>query len=350
MQLKITFCAVLFFSLFFSADSAKAQSFDNAGDYLSYIGKANEELTVTYLSYMSAVAHNRAKKVEKRRMDLLNSITETRYKIQGMPAWKGDKSFRDSSVAYIKLLNNVFNDDYGKIVNMEEIAEQSYDLMEAYMLAQEKVGEKLHEAADKQNEFQKKFAAKYNVNLITSENDIDRKGKEVDALMKHHDEVYLAFFKPYKQDMYLTEAVNKKDIVAIEENKNSMKKFADEGLEKLGKFKGYNNDPSLIIACRQALEFYKNEADQTQIITDFLLKEDNFNKTKKAFDSKPAPKRTQADVDTYNKAVNDFNEAINSFNKVNKQLNKDRDKALNEWNGAVKKYLDNYMPVQRKVS
>jgi hypothetical protein len=350
MKLNTTFYALLFSSLFFSSNIVKAQSFDNAGDYLSYIGKANEELTVTYLSYMSAVAHNRAKKVEKRRMDLLNSITETRYKIQGMPAWKGDKSFRDSSVAYIKLLNNVFNDDYGKIVNMEEIAEQSYDLMEAYMLAQEKVGEKLHEAADKQTELQKKFAAKYDVKLITSENDIDRKGNEVGALMKHHDEVYLVFFKLYKQDMYLTEAVNKKDIVAIEENKNSMKKFAEEGLEKLKKFKGYNNDPSLIVACRQALNFYKTEADQTQIITDFILKEDNFNKTKKAFDSKPASKRTQADVDAYNKAVNDFNEAVNSYNKVNKQLNKDREKALDEWNGTVKKYLDDYMPVQRKVS
>lgn len=350
MQLKLTICAVLFSGIIFFPGNTQAQSFDNAGDYLSYIGKANEELTVTYLSYMSAVAHSRAKKVEKRRMDLLNSITETRYKIQGMSPWKGDKSFRDSSVAYIKLLNNVFNDDYGKIVNMEEIAEQSYDLMEAYMLAQKKVQEKLKEAAQRQSELQKKFAATYNIKLINSENDIDRKGNEVEALMKHYDEVYLAFFKPYKQDIYLTEAVNKKDIVAIEENKNSMKKFAEESLEKLKKFKGYNNDPSIIIACRQAMDFYKKEADQTQVITDFVLKEDNFNKTKKAFESKPASKRTQADIDAYNKAVNDFNGAVNSYNKVNKQLNKDRDKALNDWNDTVKKYLDEYMPVQRKVS
>src|SRR5512138_1408275 len=103
MQLKI-FCPVLLTALLLLNAVGHAQSFENAGDYLSYIGKANEDLTVNYLSYMSAVAHNRAKKVEKRRMDLLNSITETRYKIQGMPAWKGDKSFRDSSVAYIKLL------------------------------------------------------------------------------------------------------------------------------------------------------------------------------------------------------------------------------------------------------
>jgi hypothetical protein len=41
---------------------------------------------------------------------------------------------------------------------------------------------------------------------------------------------------------------------------------------------------------------------------------------------------------------------VNSYNKVNKQINKDRDKVLNNWNSMVKNYLDNYMPVQRKVS
>jgi hypothetical protein len=49
----------------------------------------------------------------------------------GIAPWKGDRSFRDTTVAYLKLLYIVFNEDYGKIVNMEEIAEQSYDAMEA---------------------------------------------------------------------------------------------------------------------------------------------------------------------------------------------------------------------------
>jgi len=168
--------------------------------------------------------------------------------------------------------------------------------------------------------------------------------------MKHYDEVYLVFFKPYKQEMYLTDATNKKDVIAIEENKSSMKKFAEEGLEKLKSFKGYNNDPSLIVACRQTLQFYIEEAEQTQTITDFLLKEDNFSKAKKAFDSKPANKRTQTDIDAYNKAVNDYNQAVNDFNRINKQINKNRERALDDWNSTVKQYLDDYMPVQRKVS
>jgi hypothetical protein len=348
MQMKTVLCATLI--LLFYCGTTKAQSFDNAGDYMGYIGKANEDLQATYLSYLSAVAHNRAKKVEKRRADVVTAITDTRYKIQGMPGWKADKSYRDTTIVYLKMLNNVFNEDYAKIVNMEEIAEQSYDAMEAYMMAQEKAGEKLEDASRRQQDVQKVFAAKYNVKLINNENDIDRKSKEASTLMKHYDEVYLTFFKPYKQEMYLIDAVNKKNVVSIEENKNSLKKFAEEGMKKLQGFKGYNGDPSLIVSCREALQFYRSEADQTQVITDFLLKEDNFNKLKKAFDSKPASKRTKTEIDDFNKAVNDFNDAVNSYNKVNKQINKDRDKVLNNWNSMVKNYLDNYMPVQRKVS
>jgi hypothetical protein len=177
---------------------------------------------------------------------------------------------------------------------------------------------------------------------------VDQKSKVASALTRHYDDVYLIFFKPYKQEGYLIEAANKKNLIAIEENKSSMQKFAEDGLEKLRALTGYNNDPTLIVACRQVLEFYKNEAMQTQSITDFLLKEENFEKLKKNFDSHPPAKRTPAEIDAYNKGVNDLNAAVNQYNKVNQQVNKDRQSAINNWNDAVRKYLDNYMPVQRR--
>ncbi|MFI5186974.1 MAG: hypothetical protein ACHQF0_09630 [Chitinophagales bacterium] len=326
-----------------------AQQFDNPGDYMSYITKADEDMTAVYLSYLSAVGHNKSvRKVEKRRQEVLNSISDTRFKIQGMQPWKGDRSYRDSTVSYIKLLYNVFNEDYAKIVDMEEIAEQSYDAMEAYMLAQEKAGEKLQEAAEKHNKLQKEFAVKYNVTLIEEETKLDIKSKQASDLMDHYTEVYLVFFKPYKQEGYLMDAINKKNIVGIEENKNSMQKFAEEGMEKLKTMKGYNNDPSLIVACRETLQFYKMEATKMQAATDFFMKEDNFDKVKKGFDTKPVSKRTKQDIDQYNKAVNEMNAAVNDYNSANKEINKQRQTAIDRWNDAVKKYLDDYMPVQRK--
>jgi len=330
--------------------NSSAQDFQNAGEYMDYINKAKQALTTKYLVYLSAVSHGKsARKVEKRRAEVVTAISDTRYSIMGMPPWKGDRSLKDTTVAYLKMLNSVFNEDYGKIVNMEEIAEQSYDAMEAYLLAQEKAYEKLNEAAEKISVTQKAFAEKNNVTLIKGEEtETESKTKIVNQVMAHCNEVYLIFFKCYKQEAYLMDAITARNLVSIEQNVNSLQKFAEEGLEKLKKLKGYNNDASLIAACRNMMNYYKAEAAKGPSISDFFLKAEDFAKIKKQFDAKPAGKRTQQDVDQYNKAVNDMNDASNKFNGAMADLNKQGSSALNDWNKIYNKYMDEYMPKQQK--
>jgi len=324
-------------------------SFDNPGAYLDYINDNNNKLTIKYLTYMSAVSHGKsARKVEKRRMEVVSSIIDTRANVRTMGAWKGDKTLRDTTVAYLNILYNVFNDDYGKIVNMEEIAEQSYDMMEAYMLAQEKAYEKLNEAAKRQQEEQRAFAKRNNINLIESTSETDQKSKTAGEVLKHCNEIYLIFFKPYKQEMYLVEAMNQKNLLAIEQNLSTLKKFAEEGIEKLKAMKGYNNDASLIAACRNMLFFYKSEAQKGAAFSDYYLKEESFLKIKKQFDSKPSGKRTQQDIDQFNNAVNDMNAAGKNFNDTNNSLNKERSSLLNQWNKTYSDYMDQYMPKQAR--
>lgn len=325
-----------------------AQVFEDAGQYMSYIGDANAKLTATYLSYMSAIAHKNARKQEKRRQDVVSAIFNTRTTIQGMPPWKGDRSYKDTTVAYLKILNTVFNEDYAKIVNMEEIAEQSYDAMEAYMLAEEKAWEKLNDASNRQQEMGKTFAQKYNVTLIETESEVSRKSKIAGELNKHGNEVYLIFFKPYKQEAYLLDALQKGNLISIEQNINSLQKIASEGMEKLKPMKGYNNDPSMVIACRSALDFFKSEAIQMEKMTDFFLKKENFERVKKNFDAKRSANRTKEDINEYNKAVKEMNDAVKDYNDLNNQLNKERTNMLNNWNKTSDKYMDQYMPVQRK--
>jgi hypothetical protein len=344
LVLRLLF-SLLTFLMFFPPGPA-AQPFETAAQYIDYINKANSKLTETYLIYLSAVSHGKsARKVEKKRQEVLNEISNTRFSIMGMPPFKGDRSLKDTTVAYLKILNYVFNDQYGKIVNMEEIAEQSYDAMEAYLLAQEKAQEKLHEASVKQRETLNKFAAKNNVNLVESTDQVEAKMKIASELMEHTDAVYLVFFKCYRQESYLMEAINKKNLVSIEQNNNSLQKSADEGLEKLKNMKGFNNDATLIAAGTEMMNFYKTEAEKTSAMTDYFLKEETFVKLKRQFDSKG--KKTQADIDQYNKAVNETNAAMEDYNKINKELNKARSSAIDKWNKAYKNYMDDYMPRQR---
>jgi hypothetical protein len=338
---KIAFVPLL---LILAAVPAQAQ-YEHAGQYLDAFGKNTEKVSAMYLSYLSAMGHNKsARKVEKRRLEVLDAIMNARLEAQGMPAWKGDRSYKDSTVAYYKLMYNVFNEDFAKIVNMEEIAEQSYDAMEAYMLAKEKANERLDQAAERQRRMQNEFAAKNDVKLIGSTSELEEKSKIASALMDHYGDVYLIFFKAYKQEAYLMDALAKTNLTALEQNKNALKAAAEEGLQKLQALKGYNNDAALMVACRQALQFYKNEADKMAYASDFLLMNEAFEKMKKAFESKPSSQRTQKDIDEYNKGVNNINNAVNKYNNTNNQINRERQQTLDNWNKTVKDYLDTYMP------
>ena len=345
--MRYPFSRIIALSLLLTFSLTAAAQYETAVQYMEQISKGTKDITVKNLYYMSGMSHGKsARKVEKRRLELIDVINDTRINVTAMPAWKGDRSLRDSAVAFLKIMNIVFREDYGKIVNMEEIAEQSYDAMEAYMLAKDKAHEKLDEANDRLSEAYKQFAAKNNITLIDNDSEIENKAKIVGQVMDHANAVYLIFFKAYKQEAYLMEAINNKNLVAIEQNLNSLQKFAEEGLEKLKALKGYNGDGSLITTCRNMMNHYKREVTKAPAATDFIIKQEEFAKLKKQFESKPSGKRTQQDIDQYNKAVNDINAASNKFNNAMNELNRDTKTALNEWNKTYNDYLDEYIPKQ----
>ena len=100
-----------------AASLSHAQDMSNPGDYMSFINNKEREVTQTYLSYLSAVSHGKsARKVEKLREKVVNTIFNTRMEISGTPPFKGDRTLKDASVAHLKLVYSVFNEDYAKIV------------------------------------------------------------------------------------------------------------------------------------------------------------------------------------------------------------------------------------------
>ncbi len=346
---KLT-CSLLSLLVLVGFMSLKAQDASTPGGYLSVINEKIREVNITYMAYLSAVSHGKsARKVEKLREKTVNIIYDARTQIMSTVAYKGDKSLRDATVAYLKTCYNVFNEDYHKIVNMEEIAEQSYDAMEAYLLAQEKAGEKLEEANNLRSKTQKEFAQKYNITLSEGKDELDLKVEKSDRVTEYSNKLFLIFFKSNKQEMYLTDAINRKDINGIEQNRNALLNYSNEGLKKLSSVEPFDGDVSLIDACRRSLEFYKELAERKiSGVTDYMLLEDNFVKTKKKFEATPAAKRTQADVDHFNKSVEEINAAGKNSNKVNNEINKERTEVLNNWNKAMEKFIDRHMPYAKK--
>src|SRR5688500_8055519 len=89
---------------------------------------------------------------------------------------------------------SIFKEDYHKIVGMEEVAEQSYDAMEAYLLTQEKAKEKLNNAYKEVQKSYDAFAARHNVQLNEAQSSklsqrLDQAGK-VNSYMN---QIYLLF-------------------------------------------------------------------------------------------------------------------------------------------------------------
>ncbi|MEO6541405.1 MAG: hypothetical protein ABIN74_10455, partial [Ferruginibacter sp.] len=333
---------LLIVALQFFCFAAAAQDYTVPVEYMKEISKQRENISKKFMAYASASAHRkREKKVEALRAKLLNEVQEARMNISGMPSFNGDKSYRDTTVNFMKLYYNVLNEDYSKIINMEEIAEQSYDAMEAYMMAQEMVNKKLEEGNDKMRLATETFAAKNNITLNKDNTELGEKMKQVHEVNKYHTAVYLIFFKAYKQESYMLEALDKNNVTGIEQNKSSLLRYAQEGLEKLKSLTSFQGDNSLMSACKAVMNFYVKEVNEKMnTVSEFYLTQERFAKIKKEFEKKSSPSKEE--VDAYNKGVKDVNAATDTFNSNNQSLDKERNQVLNDWNKAVSAFFDEH--------
>ena len=335
---------ILLIGCFLGLTSLKAQNLDNPGDYVTAVFNARGDMDAKYMQYLSAAAHGRrARKIEKLRQEVLDDINNCRYKTTDLPLYKGDNSLRKASIDYIQLCYRVFDEDYKKIVNIEEIAEQSVDEMQAYLLLQEKVNEKLQEGSADLQKTTHEFAAKYNVQLTEGKTALTEKMETASKLNTYINHVYLAFFKCNWEDGQMVKAMNDKKISDVEQARSALSGFVAEGLKSLDTLKAFEGDPSLASSCRQVLTFYKNLADNDMPkLTEFYVKQEDFAKLKKTFDANS--NHTKDEVDNYNRTIKDINGSINTFNQLNTRVNNGRTQSLNTWQDTEKKFADDHMP------
>jgi hypothetical protein len=333
--------------LLFGACTSTFIAAQTAGEYMDEINKDMKNITQASWEYISETSHgNNTKKADKKRLDLLQLFNDSKARVSKIGPFNGNTTYRDAVVKYLDMSYSIFNQDYANLVDMEEVAEQSYDFMEAYMLAKEKANQKLDEAGKEMDKAEEAFAKDNNVNLLDPEKTkISENIRISNMVYDHYNEVYLVFFKSYKQEFFLLEALNAGDVSAIEQNRNAVIKNTTEGLGKLKTMTAYNSDATILTSCKKLLEFYKTEAEKdVPTLQDLYLKKENMEKVKAAFNAKKEKDRTQADVDQYNEAVNSYNSAINTFNSTNERLNTDRTKNLEAWNKSVDAFLDKQVP------
>lgn len=314
-------------------------------EYMNSVLEPISELKKETWNYMKTITKGKgARKVEGKRLELITGLKNAKRQVAKISDFKGDDNLRSEAEEYLAMSITVLDEDFGKILDMEDIAEQSYDLMEAYLLAKEKANDKLQLAGDDLDAAQKTFAEAYNITLVEAENDkTSAKIQKAGKALRYYNEIYLIFFKCYKQEAYVIDAQNRQDVMAMEQNINTLKADAEAGLEKLANLESFDGDKTLIAACKEALEFYLDEAENTfPAALNFYLAKDNFEKAQETFEATKKKDRTQKVVDKYNEAGQKYNEAVNNFNKVNETANDERNDTLKNWNKSVDKFFSNH--------
>ncbi len=342
MKLITTLCTLFVGLIGFS------QSSSDAVTYMEGFSSEYEDIQKSMWDYTRVISHGRgARKVEKTRLELIKQSDKSLQQAKQKKGFNGSTEYRDSVISYFTIVNLVLKEDYEKLVDMEEVSEQSYDQMEAYMTARQLASDKQTDAAKMISEQQRKFAEANDVTLITSSDKLDQKMEIASQVYSHYNEVYLIFFKSFKQEAYLLDAIAAQDMSGIEQNKEALLSTVEEGKAKLKAVELYQGDESLVGATNNLFDFYKEEAEGVQLIQDYYLKLEKFNKVKEAFDAKKEKNRTQEDVDQYNEAVNEMNDAVNAYNEWNEDTNKAREKWINEWNKSSGNFTDKHIPKGR---
>src|SRR5881398_3717833 len=97
--LKVGFC----FFLLIQLSPVNAQDLSTPGSYMTFISDKIRNIDQTYINYLSAVSHGKsAKKVEKLREKTVSTIFDARSEVAGTLPFKGDRTLRDATVAYLK--------------------------------------------------------------------------------------------------------------------------------------------------------------------------------------------------------------------------------------------------------
>ena len=322
-----------------------AQNFSNASEYLDFVGKEQQAITKNMWKYTKAVAHsNSDRSIEGKRKNLLKTIDRALSKIEKAEGFDGD-DYKDQVLKHMQLNKSLLNHDYAEIVDMKAVAEQSYDAMEAYIVAQELADKKMEESQQEYETNFYAFAKKHDIDIIESENDLGRKMKISNEVFEHYNQMYLVYFKVYINEIYLWEAVEANDVSGIQQNSNALNAAAKEGLEVLKLQSKYENDDSIVNATKQAFEFFIDETEnKIPQLTDFLILNEDFQKIKNNLNQTPERKRTKEQVDAFNKKVNEINKAVKNYNKVNTDLNNERQASINGLNNTNSNFLANHIP------
>jgi hypothetical protein len=291
--------------------------------------------------YTQTVARTRRiRAVERSRQDLLKVIASNKEFCKSIDPFHGDSTLKSELNRYLDLLYIVVKQDFDKILDMEDIAAQSYDQAEAHQLALDLAVGKMQASFDVLRKADLAFFKKYGITLREDKDELSMKIEKANRAFDYYNAIYRIFYKANKEASYAREASISKDIVALEQHTMTLVSFTGEGLNQLKQKSAYDGDKELLEAATKLLEFYDHEGKVTfPANVDFNMKADIAHKADRKFHSIKENERKQGDVDEFNHSVDIFNKAVKEINQINHVSFATNNKLIALWNKQVEQFF-----------
>ncbi len=339
---KICFFTTSFVLSILFSFSLSAQTVEGSAEYMDELSPSFDRIKVKTWDYLSVVSQGRgAFLVESSRMSLLNEIIDAKEEMQLAPSFNGNDDFRQALITYFDKSAMILKEDFDQILDMEAISSQTYDAMEAYLTAKEQANGKLDEAYYFLLKAQKKFADDNKLILHRSDDDlVTKKIEKTGQILTYYNKTYLIFFRVFKQEARLIEAIQKNDFEDFLMHNKILEFETRVALEKIESLRPFDGDSTLLIAAKKSLEFYRREATvDSKVIEEFFNHKNSYNTAKAEFEKIPQKEVVQSDADKINAIGRSYNEAVQSYHLANKARNKERVDQLNEWNAKVEQFF-----------
>ncbi|MEI9935228.1 MAG: hypothetical protein WDM71_10360 [Ferruginibacter sp.] len=309
--------------------------------YEKFICKRQTKTVKLFLRYTIAFSSNaNEKKVARLYNKLLNEVQQSKTQLDSLPAFKGNRMYKDAAIYFMNVYQSMLNNDYKNIDGIKKKSLQSFNAINGFTVAKESFYKKLSDA----NEQLHTASIKFDSAFINKKDKLSATMKQVDNVNVYYDSVYLIFLKNYIQETTILNAIKKKDEKSLPQNADSLSSYAQNGLSALDTIKPFKHDHSLIKTCKHSLKLYKNEADKKiNIVADYFSKADDFKKIRTEFEHKKT--HNIKEFKAYTKSVKEFNIAISHYNKTMHYISKTRKKIERQWNFTTDNFFDKHFPV-----
>lgn len=314
-------------------------------EHMKKVGASQETITKDTWAYMRAAANGRsARTLDKKRQELIKTFFNAKNQVSQVPSFQGDYSYKAAMAQYYQLVMTILREDYSKIMDLEAIAENSFDAMEAYLQIQEQVDVKMDSAYTKLTRVQKQFATNNNINLIEAEsNRMTDNIRRTARVTGYFNDAFLIYYKVQNQERYLLEAFQEQDVGKIDQARIKLDEMANQGKVEAKELGPFGSDRTVLSAVIQWMDFYIAEAKESEKIIEFFFISDELKESQKYMSSKKQQDLTQEDVDNHNRLVEKYNMSVNSYNSSTEKLNAYRSQRFKSWSEVKEKFYKNHL-------